>query len=71
MRYPIATAFRRALEDRLNRQARTTGEATMRLRTNVVFQRLLARLLTISPDRWVLRGGLALDIARTRRPRVA
>ena len=72
MRYPTATAFRRALEDRLNRRARTTGEATMRLRKNVVFQRLLARLLTISPDRWLLKGGLALDFRlsdRGARPR--
>ena len=71
MRYPTATAFRRALEDRLNRRARTTGESTMRLRKNIAFQRLLARLPTISPDRLVLKGGLALDIARTRRPSVA
>ena len=72
MRYPTATAFRRALEDRLNRRARTTGESTMRLRKNVVFQRLLARLLTISPDRWILKGGLALDFRlsdRGARPR--
>lgn len=71
MRYPTATAFGRALEDRLNRRARTTGESTMRLRKNVVFQRPLVRLLTISPDRWMPEGGLALDIARTRWPRVA
>lgn len=72
MRYSTATAFRRALEDRLNRRARTTGESTMRLRKNVVFQRLLARLLTISPDRWILKGGLALDFRlsdRGARPR--
>jgi hypothetical protein len=57
MRYPTATAFRRALEDRLNRRAPT---------------RLLARLLTISPDRWLLKGGLALDFRlsdRGARPR--
>jgi hypothetical protein len=29
MRYPTATAFRRALDERLNRRARTTGEATI------------------------------------------
>lgn len=72
MRYPTATAFRRALEDRLNRRARMTGEATMRLRKNVVFQRLLARLLAISPGRWILKGGLALDLRlsdRGARPR--
>jgi hypothetical protein len=33
----------------------------MRLRKNVVFQRLLARLLLVSPDRWILKGALALD----------
>jgi hypothetical protein len=72
MRYPTAASFRRALEDRLNRRARTTGEAIMRLRKNVVFQRLLARLLTVSPDRWILKGGLALDFRlsdRGARPR--
>jgi hypothetical protein len=39
MQYPTASAFRRALEDRLNQRARTTGEPVMRLRKNVVFQR--------------------------------
>jgi len=67
MRYPTAAGFRRALEDRLNRQAQETGEATMRLRKNVVFQRLLARLLAISHDRWILKGGLALDFRLSKR----
>jgi hypothetical protein len=61
MRYPTGAAFRRALEDRLNQRARTTGEPVMRLRKNAVFQRLLARLLVVSPDRWLLKGALALD----------
>lgn len=71
MRYPTATAFRRALEDRLNRRTRATGESTMRLRKKVVFQRLLARLLTISPDRCILKCRLALDSALSGRPRVS
>lgn len=33
----------------------------MRLRKDVVFERLLARLLIAAPDRWLLKGGLALD----------
>jgi hypothetical protein len=33
----------------------------MHLRKNIVFQRLLARLLAVSPDRWILKGALALD----------
>jgi hypothetical protein len=31
----------------------------LRLRKNVVFQRLLARLVAVAPGRWMLNGGLA------------
>lgn len=34
----------------------------MRLRKLVVFERLLARLLIVAPDRWLLKGALALDL---------
>ncbi|MBI3971553.1 MAG: nucleotidyl transferase AbiEii/AbiGii toxin family protein [Chloroflexi bacterium] len=61
MRYATAAAFRRALEARLLEHARTTGLPLVRLRRMVVFERLLARQLTVAPDRWVLKGGLALD----------
>lgn len=67
MRYPTAAAFRRALEDRLNQRAGATGESSMRLRKNAVFQRLLARLLAVSPDRWILKGALALDFRLSNR----
>src|SRR5438132_14189858 len=60
-RYPTAGGCRRALEDRLRVRAGRSNQQSMRLRKNVVFQRLLARLLVLSPDRWVLKGGLALD----------
>jgi hypothetical protein len=33
----------------------------VRLRKSVAFDRLLARLFAVAPDRWVLKGGLALD----------
>ncbi len=33
----------------------------MRLRKDIVFERLLARLLVAAPERWILKGGLALD----------
>jgi hypothetical protein len=39
----------------------------MRLRKGVAFQRLLARLLVIAPDSWMLKGGLALDFRLTER----
>jgi hypothetical protein len=75
MRYASAGAFRRALEDRLNQQGRAAGQQAVRLRKGVVFQRLLARLMAVAPDRWIiLKGGLALDLrlaGRTgARPRV-
>ncbi|OGN86634.1 MAG: hypothetical protein A2X23_00300 [Chloroflexi bacterium GWC2_73_18] len=37
------------------------GRPLVRLRKEVVFDRLLARLLVVAPGRWVLKGGLALD----------
>ena len=32
-----------------------------RIRKEIVFERLLARLTVVAPGRWVLKGGLALD----------
>jgi hypothetical protein len=61
MRYQSGTAFRTALEQRLLTRSGTTGLALARLRKQVAFERLLARLLVVAPDRWVLKGGLALD----------
>lgn len=37
-------------------------------RRRLVFQRLLARLLRVAPDRWVLSGGAALDWRLAERP---
>jgi hypothetical protein len=61
VRYQSGAAFRTALEQRLLTRSRTTGLALARLRKHVAFERLLARLLVVAPDRWVLKGGLALD----------
>jgi predicted nucleotidyltransferase component of viral defense system len=61
VRYASAGAFRRALETRLNELSRATGRSLVRLRKEVVFDRLLVRLLTVAPDRWLLKGALALD----------
>ena len=60
-RYATAPAFRRELEARLNATSRETGRSLARLRKQVVFARLLARLAVQARDRWVLKGGLALD----------
>lgn len=63
MKYGDAVAFRMALEDRLNRQAKEArvDRAIVRFRKFVAFERLLARLSHVSPDGWVVKGGLALE----------
>jgi hypothetical protein len=43
----------------------------MRLRMNIALQRLLARLPTISPDRWIPKCGWVLDFTLSGRPRVS
>lgn len=61
MKYATAAAFRMALEQRLLNLTRETNLSLARLRKSVVFDRLLARLSASAPDRWVLKGALALD----------
>lgn len=60
--YATAEAFRRALEDRLNEAAKTELIQVSRLRRQVAFDRLLARLFRIDPAAWVLKGGYALEL---------
>lgn len=60
MRYRTADALRRALDDRIGQESRSGGRSPQRLRKEVAFERLLARLLVASRERWVLKGGLAL-----------
>lgn len=59
-RYATAQAFRRAIETRISASSRDTGLSLSRLRKEVVFARLLARLGSQAPGRWVLKGGLAM-----------
>lgn len=61
MKYASAAAFRMALELRLLNLTQEMDLSLARLRKTVVFDRLLARLFTSAPDRWVLKGALALD----------
>ena len=71
MKYSDAGAFRMALEDRLNRQARDAGasRSVARLRKFTAFERLLARLSQSSPEGWVVKGGLALEFRYGERAR--
>ena len=61
MRYTTAGAFRTALEQRLLRHANESGIPLVRLRKLVVFDRLMARLRLVAPDRWILKGAVALQ----------
>lgn len=64
MRYVDAASFRQALEQRLKHDAAGDGArlARNRNRKRVAFDRLLARLAATAPDRWLLKGGYALDL---------
>src|ERR1700691_3014752 len=64
-KYATAAAFRRALEDRLQDIAGKEGVDLQRLRRQVAFDRLLARLFQEVQPRalpWVLKGGYAMEL---------
>ena len=62
--YQTARAFRAALEDRLNQQAREAGQDLTRLRRLVGFERFLARLFAEEHPPWLLKGGYAFELRR-------
>jgi predicted nucleotidyltransferase component of viral defense system len=70
MRYATPAAFRAALEARLNAAAQAGERPVGRARKLVAFTRLLARLERAAPDRWVLKGGFALELRLPGRARV-
>jgi hypothetical protein len=63
--YKTAGAFRVALETRLRTRARDEKTDLQRLRRQVAFDRLLARLFSKGPAAkypWVLKGGYAMEL---------
>jgi predicted nucleotidyltransferase component of viral defense system len=68
VQYRSPAAFRAALEARL-KDEQTTEAGLSRLRKRVAFERLLARLVAIAPDAWVLKGGFALELRLGNRAR--
>src|SRR4051794_31122316 len=60
--YATAGAFRTALEERLKRASLTDQIDPNRLRRQVSFDRLLARLFREESAPWVLKGGYALEL---------
>ena len=60
--YSTAGAFRRALEERLRRISQTEQIDVNRLRRQISFDRLLARLCREEPAPWILKGGYAQEL---------
>lgn len=61
-RYLTAAAFRMALEERLRHAAADKGVTWLAYqRKRLVFDRLLARMVVAAPNRWFLKGAVALD----------
>ena len=61
-RYGTAAAFRIALETRLKSLVRSEGADLQRLRRQVSFDRLLARLFHGPEVPWLLKGGYAMEL---------
>ncbi len=60
--YATAGAFRKALEERLKKASLTDRIDLNRLRRQVSFDRLLARLFREEAAPWALKGGYALEL---------
>jgi hypothetical protein len=61
-RYTTSGAFRRVLEERLKRISQAEEADISRLRRQVSFDRLLAKLFRVEPVPWALKGGYALEL---------
>jgi predicted nucleotidyltransferase component of viral defense system len=62
VKYETARSFRAAIDARLKHVAAVRDQqALVQIRKQIVFERFLARLLEVTPDRWTLKGGVALQ----------
>ncbi|MEX0972771.1 MAG: nucleotidyl transferase AbiEii/AbiGii toxin family protein [Solirubrobacterales bacterium] len=59
-RYDNPQAFRQALADRLRPIAEESGMELSALLRQFAYDRLLCRLFSAEPDRWVLKGATAM-----------
>ncbi|MDD5468347.1 MAG: nucleotidyl transferase AbiEii/AbiGii toxin family protein [Anaerolineales bacterium] len=57
------------MEDRLRSKSLKAGIPLARLRKIVVFDRFLSRLIRIHPDKWILKGGFAIQLRLVDRAR--
>ncbi len=59
-RYADPQALRSAIADRLRPLAKERGIELSNLQRQFAYDRLLSRVFTVEPDRWVLKGGTAM-----------
>jgi len=59
VKYSTSTAFRTALEARIRNHP---PDHQSRIRKEIVFDRVLARLIERDSDVWIVKGGFALDV---------
>ena len=70
MTYASAESLRQALEHRLRERSSVTGLPIDRLRRRVLMERIVTRLEHAEPGRWVLKGGMALEVRLAERARL-
>lgn len=69
MKYRSAAAFRQALNDKLRLLAQQGQADLTRLQRRVAFERFLARLAAVHAERYLLKGGYALELRLQNRAR--
>jgi hypothetical protein len=62
MRYATPAAFRNGLDAKPREMARQQHRPLDSLQRRVAFERFLARLFFSGDERWVLKGGYALEL---------
>ena len=58
--YASPAALRRGLNHQIRNAAQRSGQPAQRIRRDFAHQRLLARVFSLDPDGWVLKGGVGL-----------
>lgn len=70
MAYDSPGALRQGLEARLLASSHASGTDLARLRRRAAFERLLVRLELNDPGRWIVKGGMAMEVRLGNRARM-
>jgi len=69
--FATPSAFCAAVESRLRERAGRPGASACVLRRQTALERLMVRLTIVAPDRWAIKGGMALETRLGERARVS